>query len=123
MKIRKYTLRPLVVTVLIFCCCRVVEPNKYKVDNSKRRTSSRRRSSRQPLDTYNNEEPPDSFRQSYRTESIRNYDDNIENYEQNYDNYNNDDEREPTVAYVQEDLVNQYTKKFPSKIMVSVCSG
>jgi hypothetical protein len=53
---------------------------------------------------------------------MRNYDDSNENYDQNYDNYNNEDDSEP-VAYVQEDLVDLYTRKFPSKVMVSVCSG
>lgn len=121
MKARIYALRPIVITVLILCSCQIVHSNKYKVDDSNRRSSSRRRS-RQPLDRYNNEEPQDDFRQSYRTESMRNYDDSNENYDQNYDNYNNEDDSEP-VAYVQEDLVDLYTRKFPSKVMVSVCSG
>mmetsp|Transcript_10318 Transcript_10318/g.9966 ORF Transcript_10318/g.9966 Transcript_10318/m.9966 type:complete len:388 (+) Transcript_10318:182-1345(+) len=128
---RIYALRPIVITILILYSSQTVNSNKYKVENSNRKSSSRRRS-RQPLDRYSNEEPQDDFRQSYRTESIRNYDNDNknyennenynENYDQNYDNYNNDDETEP-VAYVREDLVDLYTKKFPSKIMVSVCSG
>jgi hypothetical protein len=127
MKARIYALRPIVITVLILCSCQIGDSNKYKVDNSNRKSSSRRRS-RQPIDRYSNEEPQDDFRQSYRTESMRNYDDsnenydNNENYDQNYDNYNNEDDSEP-VAYVQEDLVDLYTRKFPSKVMVSVCSG
>lgn len=127
MKARICALQPIVVTMLILCSCQIVNSNKYKVDNSNRRSSSRRRS-RQPLDRYNNEEPHDDFRQSYRTESMRNFDnsnenyDNNLNYDQSYDIYNNEDDSEP-VAYVQEDLVDLYTRKFPSKVVVSVCSG
>jgi hypothetical protein len=111
--LRPLSVKLLLTFLLLFSfSCRVID------SKSDKRLPSRRRPRRQNLDPYLNEIPEES--NTFQQQNNYEYD----NYE--YDNTNedqNNDGPRQRESYVQEDLVGQYTKSFPSAVIVSLCSG
>ena len=112
--------------VLLLCSLNTVESDKL---DSRRRLPSRRRGPRQSFDQYGNAIPSDDSRgfpidqRNFATED-RSYpmDESRTFQQKEYEDYDGDEEQEP-VTTVPDDLVQQYTSKLSSAIMVSICSG
>ena len=97
--------------------------------DSRRRLPTRRRGPRQSLDQYGNAILSDESRgfptdrRNFATED-RSYpiDDGRIFQQREFEDYDGDDEQDP-VTTAPDDLVQQYTSKMSSAIMVSICSG
>lgn len=114
-------------TLLILCTLN--ELSSSKLDSSKR-FPSRRRGPRQPQDQYGDDRSIDDHR-GYSDDSRGFVSDDPRDYSSEdarlsrrseSDDYRLDDDFEPTMS-APDDIVQQYTSKLSSAIIVSVCSG
>jgi hypothetical protein len=123
----KYGVLRSLLIIIVLCARNEVDCNKL---DSKRRLPSRRRGPRPSSDQYGNERPLDDYRGSsddnreYITDDSRSYSSGDQRSFQGreYDENAPDDESTP-ITSMPEDLVQQYTSKMSSAIIVSLCSG
>lgn len=127
MKNLKYGVLRSLMIILVLCARNEVQCNKL---DSKRRLPTRRRGPRPSLDQYGNERPLDDYRGSsddsreFIADDSRSYSSGNQGsfQERDYDENGLDDESTP-ITSMPEDLVQQYTSKISSAVVVSICSG
>ena len=122
MKIFRANRLRLLLTLLILCAWN--ELISSKLDSSKRFPSRRRGP---PLDKYGDIEESRGFlddSRNSRSDDPRDYstEDSRLSRRSETDDYRLDDDFEPTMS-APDDIVQQYTSKLSSAILVSICSG